>query len=222
MSPQARKLALIAHVTGSVGWLGAVAAFLALSIAGLTSHNAELVRGAYLAMDLIGWYVIVPLGLVALTTGLVQSLGTEWGVLRHYWVVIKFILTVVAMILLLLHQFTAVREAAHRVTTTTIGTVPRTAVGSLAVQLVVDASLAILVLLAATILSVYKPWGWTPYGRRVQAMRRGQPVNSAPTPDPEVARLDVGMKVTLTVIGIIIAAFVVRHLASGGLGHHSH
>jgi hypothetical protein len=36
MTPRLRKFALTAHVTSSVGWLGAVAAFLALAVAGLT------------------------------------------------------------------------------------------------------------------------------------------------------------------------------------------
>lgn len=66
MTPRLRKLALTAHITFSVGWLGAVAGFLALSIAGLTSHDAEVVRGAYLSMNLIGLYIIVPMSFAAL------------------------------------------------------------------------------------------------------------------------------------------------------------
>ena len=77
MTPSLRKLALTAHVTSSVGWLGAVAAFLALAIAGLTSRDPQMVRAAYLAMELTGWFVIVPLSLASPLTGLVQSLCTE-------------------------------------------------------------------------------------------------------------------------------------------------
>ncbi len=84
MTPALRKLNLTAHVTSSVGWLGAVASFLVLSIAGLTSENADSVRGAYVAMNLIGQFMIVPLSLAALATGLIQSLGTHWGLFRHY------------------------------------------------------------------------------------------------------------------------------------------
>jgi len=50
-------LALTVHITSSVGWLGAVAGFLALSIAGMVSRDAELVRGVYLAMNLVGWSI---------------------------------------------------------------------------------------------------------------------------------------------------------------------
>ena len=79
MTPRLRKFTLTAHVTFSVGWLGAVVACLALAIAGLTRQDAQVVRAAFLSMELIGWFVIVPLSLAALFTGLVQSLGTEWG-----------------------------------------------------------------------------------------------------------------------------------------------
>jgi hypothetical protein len=61
MTAGVRKIALTTHVTSSVGWLGAVAAFLALAIAGVASNDSQLVRAAYLAMHLTTWFVIVPL-----------------------------------------------------------------------------------------------------------------------------------------------------------------
>ena len=89
LTPRLRKLALTAHVTASVGWLGAVLAFLALSVAGLTSQNPQTVQGAYLVMELTGWAILVPLSLASLLTGLVCSLGSTWGLFRHYWVLFK-------------------------------------------------------------------------------------------------------------------------------------
>ena len=102
MTPRLRKFALTAHVVSSVGWLGAVAGFLALAAAGLTSQDAQMVRAAYLAMELIAWFVIVPLALASLLTGLVQSVGTTWGLFRHYWVLAKLLVTVLATIVLLM------------------------------------------------------------------------------------------------------------------------
>ncbi len=61
MTPRLRKFALTVHIASSVGWLGSVAGFLALAIAGLTSRDVQTVRGIYVAMQLTGWYVIVPL-----------------------------------------------------------------------------------------------------------------------------------------------------------------
>jgi hypothetical protein len=225
MTPALRKLTLTAHVASSVGWLGAVAAFLVLSIAGLTSQDAELVRGAYLAVNLLGQFLIVPLSLAALLTGLVQSLGTHWGLFRHYWVLVKFTLTIGATILLLLHQFTAVAGAARRVSEAAAGTLPD--VGRLGTQLVGDAGLAVLVLLVNTTLSVYKPWGRTPYGRRKQQQEQellGTRMSTAsmlPEPDNETtaAGLPLGVKIFLAVIGAIVVGFVVLHLAGGGFRH---
>ncbi|MER3406617.1 MAG: hypothetical protein C4289_16830 [Chloroflexota bacterium] len=104
MSPGLRKFALTAHVASSVGWLGAVASFLALTISGLISQDALTVRVAYLAVAPLTRYVIIPLSFIALLTGLVQALGTPWGLFQHYWVLCKLLLTVLAVILLLLHS----------------------------------------------------------------------------------------------------------------------
>ncbi len=163
MGPRARKLALIAHVTASVGWLGAVAGFLTLAIAGLVGADVDMVRAAYIGMDLIGWYVIVPLCFASLVSGLVQSLGTSWGLFRHYWVVIKLVLTVLSTIILMVHMrpigqlADAARQSAladHR---------------AVQIQLVVDASAAIVVLLVNVSLSIIKPRGLTRHGRGVSS-----------------------------------------------------
>src|SRR5260370_374466 len=103
MTPGLRKFALTAHVITSVGWFGAVAAFLALSIAGMTSQDAQLVRAAYLVMGLTTWFIIVPLALASLLTGVVSSLGTKWGLFRYYWIVVKLLITILATLILLVH-----------------------------------------------------------------------------------------------------------------------
>lgn len=168
MAPGLRKLALTTHVAASVGWLGSVAAFLALALVGFSSQDARQVQGAYLAMTAVGWYVIVPLAFASLLTGLLQSLGTSWGLLRHYWVLAKLVLTALATFLLMLHMQVADRVA---------GTAARTGLAAsdpsgMRIQLVVDACAALLVLLTATALSIYKPRGITPYGWRVLQAHR--------------------------------------------------
>lgn len=180
MNASVRKLSLTAHVVSSVGWLGSVAAFLALSVAGATSRDGEIVRGAYVSMNVIGQFVIVPLSLASLSTGLLVSLSSSWGLFRFYWVVMKLVLTIGATILLLLHQFTAVSGAARRVLQQHSAAVPT--VGPLGTQLIVDAGLGLLVLLVTTVLSIYKPWGRTRHGRRVE--RRKQRERSAAVGGP--------------------------------------
>lgn len=162
MPPGLRKLALSAHVVASVGWLGAVVCFLALAVSGLTSEDAMRVRAAYLAMELTAWAVIVPLSLLSPVTGVVMSFGTAWGLVRHYWVVAKLVLTVPACALLLLHMHPIGHLAGVVAETTLVSG----ELAGLRIQLVANAGAAVVVLLAATLLSVYKPRGLTPYGRR--------------------------------------------------------
>lgn len=166
MTPGVRKLALTAHVTSSVGWFGAVAAFLSLAIAGLASNNAQTVRAAYLAMKLITWAVVVPASIAALLTGIVQSLGTTWGLFRYHWVVAKLALTIVATIILLVHTQPIGRVAAVAATSV----LSSSDLHQLRLQLLADAGAALMALVVATTLSVYKPWGLTPYGRRVDVV----------------------------------------------------
>jgi hypothetical protein len=161
MPPGVRRFALTTHVTTSVGWLGAVATFLALAVVGLASSDEPTIRGTYIATDLITWAVIVPLALASLLTGVVQSVGTSWGLIRHWWVVVKLALTVVATALLLLHT----RPIGHLGAIAAADGEFRSDLDGMRVQLVVDAAAALLVLLGATALAVYKPRGVTRFGR---------------------------------------------------------
>lgn len=164
MPPAVRKLVLTAHITTSVGWLGAVAGFLALAVAGLTSSDESTVRGAYVATDVITWAVVVPMCLASLLTGVVQSLGTPWGLFRHYWVIVKLALTVVATALLLLHTQPIDRLGDVAASTDRFGA----DLAGMRVQLVADSAAASVVLLGATVLAVYKPRGETRWGRRAR------------------------------------------------------
>ncbi|MGW7331948.1 hypothetical protein ACWGIU_25830 [Streptomyces sp. NPDC054840] len=169
--PRLRKLTLTVHVTASVGWLGAVAAFLALAVAGLTSGAPQTVRGAYLAMDVIGWYVIVPFSVASLLTGLAQSLGTVWGLLRHYWVFAKLVITVGATVLLMVHM----QPVGHLADAAARAALEGSELEGMRIQLIADAAAALLVLLTAVALSVFKPRGVTRYGRRRQREQIPQP-----------------------------------------------
>ena len=169
LTPLLRKLALTTHVTASVGWLGAVIAFLALSVAGLTSHDPQTAQGAYLAMDLTGWAVLVPLSLASLATGLICSLGSAWGLFRHYWVLFKLVINLVATIVLLLYMQTLASLADAAAPTT----LSDNELGGLRdPSPTLHAAAALLLLLVATTLAIYKPRGMTRYGQRTQHRQR--------------------------------------------------
>jgi hypothetical protein len=168
LTPRLRKLALTAHVTSSVGWLGAVVAFLALSVAGLTSQDPQTVRGAYLVMELTGWVVLVPLSLASLVTGLICSLGSIWGLFRHYWVLFKLLINVVATIVLLLYMQTLDYLADVAAATLSSSELR----GLRSPSPVLHAGAALLLLFVATTLAISKPRGMTRYGQRKHNQQR--------------------------------------------------
>jgi hypothetical protein len=166
MTPGLRKFALTAHVTCSVGWLGAVAAFLAVAVVGLTSQDAQAVRGSYLVMERAAWLVLVPLAFASLLTGIVQGLGTTWGLFRHYWVLFKLLMTIFATIVLLTYMETFKVMAGVAGDPSADLAMVRNASPML------HAGAALLVLLVNTVLAIYKPRGVTRYGWRKQHEQR--------------------------------------------------
>jgi hypothetical protein len=167
LSAPLRKAVLAAHLAVSVGWVGAIAAYLALDLSAATSADSEALRAAYLGMGLIAGSVIVPLAIASLLTGLLVSLGTKWGLLRHWWVVISLVLTVFATVVLLIETGTIAAYAAVAADPAATDAELR-ALGSTLVHSVGGT----LVLLVVLVLNVYKPPGLTPYGWRKQRDER--------------------------------------------------
>ena len=159
---------LLTHVIASVGWLGAVAAFLALAIAGFTLDDPAAARAMYMAMQTLGVVALVPLCLASLVTGVIQSLSTPWGLFRHYWVLVKLSITVLATVVLLLYTAT-LRGLADAALTPALADDKQLLPSP---SPVLHATAAISVLLIAVVLSVYKPRGLTPHGWRASQEQR--------------------------------------------------
>ena len=161
MPPIIRKSVLSAHILASVGWMGAVIVYLVCVAVAWNTSDLQVLQAMWIAIGIIGWYVIVPLSIIAFVSGIVQSLGTKWGLFRHYWVLISLILTFLAMLILLLHmpevsQTQALVLASDNVTR--IGLASET----------LHAGIGFLVLLLVHSLNVFKPSGLTPYGWQVR------------------------------------------------------
>lgn len=192
MTPKVRNFALTAHVTSSVGWLGSVAAFLVVALVALMNADDLKARAASTTMEPIGWFVIVPFSAASMLSGIVQSVGTPWGLFRHYWVLVKLLITVGASILLMLHM----QVVSSLALAASDASVPASHLQRPKMQVVADAGAAIVVLLIAVGLSVYKPSGRTD------------------EPAPRWVRVS-GAAVLL-----LIVAFVARHLVGGGMNSH--
>jgi hypothetical protein len=176
MPPALRRAVLAAHIVCSVGWLGGAATYLALGVAAEVSMQPQIARAAWIGMEISGWFVIVPLACMAYLTGLVLSLGTPWGLFKHYWVVIALVLTTLSLAVLLLHMPSV----------STLAGLARTADDAAASRLggdVLHPGLGLLVLIVITALNVHKPRGLTPYGQHKQTKEsKGSSRNRAAAP----------------------------------------
>jgi len=196
MSAPVRKFALTAHVVFSLAWMGAVACFLALATVGFTSRQPVEVQAAYLGMEMTCWAVIVPLRPLSPATGIAQSLWTPWGLVRHYWALVKLLVTIPCTAVLLLHMLPTTRLAAAAAQGQLVGDAMR----DLRIQLIADSAAAIVVSLLTTILAIYKPHGTT------------MDADRAPARIVWLRRLAIAVAV----------AFIAAHLAGKGMGRHVH
>jgi GNAT superfamily N-acetyltransferase len=148
----------------SLGWAGAVAVFVVLDIAALTDPDAQLGRVLWLALQAAVWSLLIPLAFASLITGIVLALGTAWGLFRHYWVLFKLALTLIATIVLVMYNQTIETVAGMAVDPAMAGMGFPTAL--------VHTGGGLVVLLLTTILAIYKPRGMTKYGQRKQLEQR--------------------------------------------------
>ncbi|HUR67859.1 MAG TPA: DUF2269 domain-containing protein [Candidatus Thermoplasmatota archaeon] len=162
-----RKLLLIAHVAVSVGWIGALVAYLSLDLTTAMSADAPRVRGAYVAMGIVTPWAILPLALATLATGVWVALASRWGLFRHYWVVLSLALTILGTLVLLVELRTVAMHA--DVASDPLATDAQV----VALQSTLPHSIGgLVVLLVALVLNVVKPRGVTPYGWRKERERR--------------------------------------------------
>jgi hypothetical protein len=209
MTPAVRRFTFTLHVMSSVSWIGAAVAFLALAIIGFTSDDEVKVRGAYLLMAPAAWFVLVPLAHAALLSGIVLSLGTTWGLFRHYWVVLKLGITVFATVILLVYMGTFRQMA---------GVAADPVLNLAAVRNaspIVHAILALILLLAATVMGIYKPFGLTAYGKRKRDEQR-EAVSSIRLANTETAG---GTPAWIYVVGIVTLAMAILFIVAHLTGH---
>ena len=168
MSPSRYKVSLTAHIMVSVGWLGVVFAKVVLGLAALTTKAPDISAALFVAMDVLNG-AFPPLAIGTIVTGVLLSLGTKWGLVEHYWVATKLLLTVgvIATAVQLGDRLVRQAIAAPSGPGADAGTILGMASApSLLTSLAVT---HLLMLVAATVISVYKPWGKTRCGRRSTA-----------------------------------------------------
>ena len=156
-----RKLVLVLHVTGGVGWLGLDVGLLFLVFTGLLTDSGRTAVAVYTALGIFVPPAVVSLSLLMLVTGLVQGLWTKWGLFQYWWVVVKLVLGIVLTALVFVALLPAVGSLPAELTAAdgVSGAAVRSALGAAPVQLLFPPIVSFLSLAFALVLAVYKPWG---------------------------------------------------------------
>ena len=212
ITPAVRRLMLATHLMTSLGWIGAVLVFLALAVIALTTENAVVVRGAYLLMAPAAWFVLVPLAHASLISGIVLSLGTTWGLFKNYWVALKLALTCFATVVLLIYMGTFRQMAGVAADPVVDIDAVRNA------SPVLHSMLALILLMVATVLGVYKPFGMTPHARRAYQDRRSS-ASQATALVGNAASTSFSSWLVAALMLAILIAFAVLHLLGAGIHH---
>ncbi|MGW1293257.1 DUF2269 domain-containing protein [Streptomyces sp. NPDC002533] len=161
-----RRGLLVAHVAVSVSWLGLTVGLLALGITAFATGDPATVEAATRAMKIFGDWLVIPVALLALVSGLVLALGTPWGLARHRWVWTKFWLTLITTGLSIFSLRPGINAAAADGAAD--GTAVGAVVGAVDINLVIAPSVATATYLFITAISILKPWGLTRRGRRLR------------------------------------------------------
>jgi len=166
LSGSTRKATLVVHVVSAVGWLGVDVVLLLLAVTGLTSDDPLTVAACYQAMGVFVVPTLVPAGLICLASGVLLGVGSKYGLLRYWWVATKLVINVVLTVLILVLLRPSVDDVVEIGRQLPGGTLGLDALGQLRTDLLFPPVVSIAALTVATLLSIYKPWGRTPRGRR--------------------------------------------------------
>ncbi len=165
LSSRWRKLLLTAHVATSVSVLGTDLVLLAL---GISSAGGADPRTIYPAAHLVVAWLLAPLAIVALGTGVLLGMLTQWGLLRYWWVTIKLALTAILTGVVLFVLVPSLGVAAGAAT----APVPRSFSAAERLPLLVAPAAGVTLLIFIVALAVYKP-GWRLRSRRSGWYERG-------------------------------------------------
>lgn len=139
-------------------WLGAVVTNLFLGLSAALTGSETLADGYYAAMDTTVNHVMPAAAIATLATGLVLALATRWGLFRHWWIIAKFVLAIVTVLVGVAIIDPAVRD--------TIETRAKTGSTGFSAALLPAVAATPLLLLSATVIAITKPWGRTHRTRR--------------------------------------------------------
>lgn len=112
LSTRTRKLVLLVHIAAAGAWLGLDLVLGSLIVTGLTSADATSAAASALSLAAFATWPLLAVGAVTLASGVLLGLGTKYGLVRYWWVLVKLIVNVVLVTLVVVLLWPGIAEAA--------------------------------------------------------------------------------------------------------------
>jgi hypothetical protein len=154
LRPPARKSLLVVHIASGGAWIGMDVVMGVLVFTALGGDDATKAL-CFRALELFAGWPLIVTGLICLVSGILLGLGSVYGLIRYWWVVVKLVLNVILVVLVSVLLRPGVVELAEQGRRFDAGLSATLAVGQLVFPPIVSTS----ALIFATILAVFKPWG---------------------------------------------------------------
>lgn len=172
ISQKAKRFLVSVHVICAMGWVGSVLAVLFL----LSIRDGSALAQSYDISELckkIDDQLIIPFAMLSLVSGLVLCSALNWGFVRHWWIVVKGLMTVSFIVFGTIALGPWLNKSAEIASATSgatslMGLVTQQDRLYLQLSHLLSAGvpLQLLLLLIVVVISYVKPWGTTPLRRR--------------------------------------------------------
>jgi hypothetical protein len=156
-----------AHAVAAACWIGIAVTFVAMSVVAMSTNDIHTTMAIYELMATFDLTLLRWANFATFLTGIALSITTKWGLIRYYWVAAKVAIAVAILIMAFGFLHDSLERAGHEAAelAATRGTAAQLSGASDVVLW--GFSLAMLSLVGALLLSLYKPGGRTRRGRRL-------------------------------------------------------
>lgn len=154
-----RKWLLALHLIFSGIMIGGAVAFLIFSITAASTDDEGVLKACYFCMYVLAKTSIRASTIGALVTGILLSVLTRWGLFRFYWIMVKEVLTLLAVALGPVGMYYWSLKAMTLTSAEGLNAIKNPVFIVNNGQLWTGIALQIISLTAIFAISVFKPWG---------------------------------------------------------------
>ena len=160
LSSKQKKWWTILHIVFVIIYFaGVLGALLLTSFASTIIVDDAQIKAAHLFARYFDWFLVIPGALGCIVTGVWLAVRTQWGLTKHYWIIVKTLGNITAILFgstFMRHWFD---ETVNLSSTGQSNLIENTAYLHSHQMLLVGAIISLLIFLFLLFTSYFKPWG---------------------------------------------------------------